>query len=235
MTHERYGAPLWSGLGHDGPVATTSASHGEPIRVHVRGDLLQAVLAPDEIVLWQGGPDPSVTFARQDVFLELGAFVFTSLAVVVFVGSFGTTVSFQILTGGILGFALYCVAGRFLYKKYDRRRTVYAVTTKRVLVLRNKGLDVTSVPSSERPRKVERHNDRVHGTMSWGTSGYAESIGELMSVRREPGWIRGTYWPSFGGSEGVSLWDVEDFDELLNAVSVARDGNLGGQTGGGRH
>ena len=144
----------------------------------------------------------------------------------------GAPLPFQLVTGCLLAYGLYCTAGRFVYKRFDRRRTVYAVTSQRVMVVRREGRDVVSVPSSDRPTRIERGNDGMHGTMRWGTVEVPESIGSLMSMRRRSDWLSGgTYWPSLSSSSDVSFWDVKDFDELVRATRLAATGGFGDEAG----
>ncbi|MGD0883079.1 MAG: hypothetical protein ABSB09_16060 [Acidimicrobiales bacterium] len=184
----------------------------------------RSVLAPDEVVIWRGGPDPNVTFAPQDAWIEVGAVVFLLLCItfvtLTIVG--GAPVSFILLASAITLFAIYGAVGRFFYKRYDRRRTTYLVTNRRALVIRRSGADVRSVPSSQAPTLIERRVDGRHGTLRWGTKGPATSIADLLSSERGSERFAGTYYPAWSQETGVSFWDVPEFEELLAAMAQAR-------------
>jgi hypothetical protein len=183
---------------------------------------LRAVLRPNEILLWHGEPDSSVTFAEQDIFREIFAALYVALALTGLLVAIvaGAPPSFQIFTGVILVYGLYLLVGRFFYKRFDRRRTIYAVTDQRALILRRDGRELSSEPSTRRPSNSERRKDGVHGNMSWGTPRPAETVGDLMATRRASQWGN-TYIPMYASSAGLSFWDVKDFDSLVKAARVA--------------
>ena len=61
---------------------------------------------------------------------------------------------------------LYLVVGRFFYKRWDRRRTRYAITDQRVVIIRSAGRDVKSGALAE-PNEVKRRRDGEHATFVW--------------------------------------------------------------------
>jgi hypothetical protein len=60
----------------------------------------------------------------------------------------------------------YFIWGRFVYKRWDRRRTVYAVTNQRVLVLR--GTTLQSMFISQLPGMNETTRPDGSGTLDFG-------------------------------------------------------------------
>lgn len=93
-------------------------------------------LETDETVLWRGKPEKLHLFSSQDVFmipfslLWAGFAVFWETTVIVqgapwFFILFG---SFFVLVG------LYITVGRFLWRAYVLKRTVYAITDRKVLI-----------------------------------------------------------------------------------------------------
>ena len=109
---------------------------------------LHVVLLPGEKVLWTGRPDPRRLVSRADLFLipfsvMWGGFaIFWELAVLGVIdfgdaGSGDAAPWFFALWGiPFVVAGLYLIAGRFLVKRWVRRRTVYAVTDQRVVVMR---------------------------------------------------------------------------------------------------
>jgi Domain of unknown function (DUF1707) len=98
---------------------------------------LEPHLVHDERVLWVGRPDPTKRFAKSDIFtvpfsLMWGGFaIFWETSVIV-----GGAPFFFALWGiPFVAIGLYMIAGRFVFKARLRRRTLYAVTDKRVLKL----------------------------------------------------------------------------------------------------
>ncbi len=101
-------------------------------------------LLRDERILWSGQPDPSILLSKADIFIIplsvlWAGFAFVVSGVLVALVIRGETVA---LVGGIIAWpmglmGLYILFGRFLYNRWVRRRTHYAVTDLRVLALTN--------------------------------------------------------------------------------------------------
>ena len=99
-------------------------------------------LLPAETILWTGKPNPYRLLACSDLVVIPFTLFFAGFALLWLKGSTGTGApDFFALVG--IPFVLvgqYLVWGRFIYKSWDRRRTVYAVTNQRVLILRGASL-----------------------------------------------------------------------------------------------
>jgi Domain of unknown function (DUF1707) len=110
---------------------------------------LEPHLVRDEHVLWSGRPDPGKRITRSDVFtvpfsLMWGGFAIFWEATVIVSGA----PIFCVLWGiPFVSIGLYMIAGRFFVKSSLRRRTLYAVTDRRVLrlVRRRSGDSVDAV------------------------------------------------------------------------------------------
>ncbi|MFC1483363.1 hypothetical protein ACFL56_03785 [Candidatus Margulisiibacteriota bacterium] len=115
--------------------------------------IFQPDLLSDERLLWTGQPDPSKLFTKGDIFmipfsLMWGGFAIfwetMALSFTVFSDAPDPVAYIFPLFG--LPFVIvgcYMIFGRFLLKKYKKKRTYYAVTNKRVIVLtqgRNKNI-----------------------------------------------------------------------------------------------
>ncbi|MGW4248984.1 hypothetical protein, partial [Nocardia sp. NPDC004722] len=93
-------------------------------------------LRADEQLLWLGGPDPDALFTVTDFFeIPLGL-VFTAGSIPPLAVAFSGGAIFPF---GIIGLlfaysGLYTAAGRIFRKRWLRRRTRYAVTTKRAVI-----------------------------------------------------------------------------------------------------
>lgn len=103
-------------------------------------------LLRDERVLWAGQPDPSVNFTMWDIFLVpfsliWGGFaVFWEVSVLVsMIPRNGMGVMFALFGIPFVLVGLYLIFGRFIYKRWRKHRTYYAVTNRRVLSLTKVG------------------------------------------------------------------------------------------------
>jgi hypothetical protein len=67
--------------------------------------------------------------------------------------------------GGVfVAIGFYILVGRFLYKRFDRRRGVYLLTDRRALVIRQSGREITTTPVRS-PSVIRRRRDGIHGTV----------------------------------------------------------------------
>ncbi len=186
----------------------------------------------DEQVLWEGAPDPTVIFAKQDRVLVPFSIVWAGFALFWEAGV--STAGF--IPGSIFGLVfvivgVYLVIGRFFYKRWDRRRTRYVVTNRRAVVLRSGGRSLQEAPIAFAPMQVELARDGRHASVVWSldpqpdrqAGGFARltSTGAMGST-----WLIGSGWPGSGGSRtpAVAFLDVTDFERLLAVVNQVRAG-----------
>jgi hypothetical protein len=132
-------------------------------------------LVGDERLLWVGRPDPKKRFAQSDLYMVPFSLMWGGFAIF-----WETTV---ILSGAPLFFmlwgipfvfgGLYMIAGRFFYKGWLRRRTLYAVTDRRALrlVRRRSGDSVDAVfldavPAVHRELRPDGRGSVIFGPLS---------------------------------------------------------------------
>ena len=144
--------------------------------------------------------DPRFRFSGGDIFLVpfsilWGGFaIFWEAAVLGFLGGKGTAPGFFVLWG--IPFVLvgqYLIWGRFLYKRYRNRRTFYALTNQRVLILtttRSRQLLTLFLNQLPIINKTVRRDGS--GTLEFGSSPnwaagvYANSGMDFMGARSGP-------------------------------------------------
>jgi hypothetical protein len=105
--------------------------------------VFQEYLLKDEKILWSGQPDPNIIFTPMDFFLVpfsllWGGFaIFWEAEVLTTMSPAGSPFPMQImfpLFGSVFVIVgLYFMFGRFIFKKWKKRRTFYAVTNRRIL------------------------------------------------------------------------------------------------------
>jgi hypothetical protein len=135
---------------------------------------LEQHLVGDERLVWVGRPDPKRRFARSDLYLVPFSLMWGGFAIFC-----ETTV---ILSGAPLFFALWgipfvaiglhMIAGRFFVKAWLRRRTLYAVTDRRVLsVVRRRSGDsvdavfLDAVPAVHRELRPDGSGSVIFGSV----------------------------------------------------------------------
>jgi hypothetical protein len=100
-------------------------------------NLFQNELQQGEKILWTGQPDPSILFTRYDVFLIPFSLLWGGFTIFWEIGvlSWGTPTFFALWGIPFVLIGLYLIFGRFIYKNYQKKKTYYAVTNQRVLIL----------------------------------------------------------------------------------------------------
>jgi hypothetical protein len=177
---------------------------------------LQRYLQAGEKILWTGQPDPSRLIGRLDGFLIPFSLMWGGGAIVWEGG--------VVLTGAPLLFWLwgvpfvvvgqYFIWGRFVYKRWDRRRTVYALTNQRALILRGGSLQSVFLNQLA----------TVHQT------GRADGSGSL-EFGSPAGWHGHGYWANTGmdlfapGSRVPAFYDIPDVAKVDRLVNQARIGS----------
>lgn len=106
-------------------------------------------LIDGETISWAGQPDPSVIFSKSDAImipfsLLWGGFaIFWELSALAPCkpgsGSGGTDFIFPLFGVPFVLIGIYMIIGRFFYKAWKKKRTYYAVTDQRILILTKTG------------------------------------------------------------------------------------------------
>jgi hypothetical protein len=173
-------------------------------------------LAPGERLLWAGRPDPGVRFAPVDALLVpfsvmWGGFaIFWEAAVLTEGGP-----PFFVLWGvPFVLVGLYFVFGRFVYKRWRKRRTAYGITNTRAIVAIGNSRMIDS-PVTGVPTSTKRSRDGRHVSITFGSKG---------------AWSHGGYYANTGmdilnmGDSSVGFFDVTQPEALIAAVERARSG-----------
>ena len=176
----------------------------------------QPDLFRDEKVAWAGQPDPRFHFTGGDIFLVPFSLLWGGFAIFWEAGVLGLlggdpAPGFFLIWG--IPFVLvgqYFIWGRFLYKAYKNRRTFYALTNQRVLILttlRSRRLQTIFLNQLPTLNKTVQRDGM--GTLEFGLSpawagAYANSGMELFAGRY------GAMVPAF--------YDVPDVERVYQLV-----------------
>jgi Domain of unknown function (DUF1707) len=151
--------------------------------LHLAGRIRDHLL-DGERLLWVGQPDPRKHFTRADRFLIpfsvlWGGFALSWESVALFATSdkgSHAPISFPVIGFLFTVLGIYFMVGRFFYKAYTKKRTTYAITDRRVLVLTGpNSLDAMflgSIPSVSQPGVS--HDGA--GTVAFGRGSGASAI-----------------------------------------------------------
>jgi hypothetical protein len=176
----------------------------------------QPDLFRDEKVAWAGQPDPRFHFSGGDIFLVPFSILWGGFALFWEAGVLGLLDGQPAPNPGALfgipfvAIGQYFIWGRFVYKAYKNRRTFYALTNQRVLILatlrsrRLQTLFLNQLPTIS--KTVQR--DGV-GTLEFGLSPswagtYANSGMELFAGR--------------SGQAAPAFYDIPDVESVYQLV-----------------
>jgi len=184
---------------------------------------IQSELLPGESVLWAGRPRTNVIFHKEDALLlpfslMWGSFaIFWEMGVTRFWGSKTPSAHpplFFVIWG--IPFVLigqYLIWGRFFYAAWKKKRTHYAVTNRRVLVVQDAWKRyVASAYIDTLPTLIKE--SRAGGS---GTLRFIPSLG-IWSGRR--GWDA---WDAMAIGSIPIFMDIEDVDSIYRLVSEVRE------------
>jgi hypothetical protein len=189
---------------------------------------LEQELAPGESIRWSGQPDPALLFSSQDIFLVPFSLLWGGFALfwesgvlgIFDKGGAGVGIgSFFVLWGiPFVVIGQYFIWGRFVYKRWMKRRTLYAVTDKRVVViadgrtLRTNSLFISQLPSVSRSRR-----GNGSGSITFGGGG-------IMSLMNGSAMYANTGMDFFARGPGaVAFYDIDDVDNVYRLIQEVRD------------
>jgi len=181
-------------------------------------------LRRDEQLLWHGTPDARVWFTSEDAFLIPFSLLWSGFA---FSWEFGVVSSggpglAQLWGIPFMALGLYLVVGRFFYKSYRKRHTVYAITTKRALILEPRSF--SDLPLGDQPVSVKRSRDSRHASVTF-TDAWLPGRGTRRPWRARgyvPGPNTGLDLLSRNAPYQFAFYDVPNPDPMLRALEQAR-------------
>jgi hypothetical protein len=165
----------------------------------VIGDVLEA----GERLLWSGGPQSGLMLRAGDIFLIPFSLIWGGFAIFweSMVIRQGASLEFPIFGSFFVVAGLYLIFGRFLTDAFQRRRTAYAVTDRRIVIVtqawqrRIRSLILANLG------EIELAKGRGgRGTITFGRD--ASSAARGYSPRGWPG--SGALAPAFEGIEGAA-------------------------------
>jgi hypothetical protein len=181
-------------------------------------ETVQQHLSQGERILWLGSPDPSKHFTPSDLFLVPFSILWGGFAIFweASVVAGGAPVFFALWGIPFVLIGLYLVVGRFFYKAYRKRRTVYAVTNHRVIsiVQSRRGEAVEASYLRAIPSISTNEDSNGRGSVEFGSS---SSVGRLANT--------GFGFFGSGGSatSGVNFYDIKDPRGVADLVERLQD------------
>jgi hypothetical protein len=187
-------------------------------------ELFQQELLYDERILWSGQPSPGKLFTPADIFLVPFSLLWGGFAIFweLTALNFGAPLLFKLFGIPFVCVGLYFIFGRFIFKCYLQKRTYYAVTNKRVLIItntRNKNLTaefIDRIPTINKKSRRDGSGTLIFGNYSPFHSMYGNSGMNSFSSHRN------AMAPSFDNIE-----KVDHVYNLINSIRKGQPSNMG--------
>jgi hypothetical protein len=190
--------------------------------ISVSGSDLESIerhLSSGERVQWAGRPDPSTHVNRGDAFLIPFSIMWGGFAIFWEASSIagGAPILFDLFGVPFVAIGLYFMVGRFAYKANRKRRTLYAVTNRRVMVIvhgrRGEAVDAANLRTL--PSVSTTVGADCSGSVEFGAS----------SPRARPYGNSGMELFTRGQGSGalVSFFDIDDPQGVADLVERLRD------------
>jgi hypothetical protein len=176
---------------------------------------IRATLRAHERLLWWGKSDPAVIFTKADALLIPFSALYFGFVLYFIIGGPNKLQGFGLVIEilfAVIGF--YYLIGRFLVKAVQKRRTLYALTDSRALVL--VGANSTqSVPTPTQAVSVSKSRNGEHISVTIGT----------LTGRRTTNMYANTGLDFMSRNPGlVAFYDVADVAGLEAALAAAPRG-----------
>jgi hypothetical protein len=190
-------------------------------------DRLAGYLRPGEQLLWSGRPDPAVLLGPGDAFMIPFSIFWLAFAIFWESGVIGSGAGPFFVIWGVpfLAIGSYAVAGRFVYKRINKKRTVYGITGQRAIIVAGNvvsDMPLRGVPTTVRYSRVGNHASVMFGDLSGRPDREPNFLGRRPRSR--------AYYANAYGNTGMELltrrsflpfafYDVADPAAMLAALS----------------
>jgi len=179
-------------------------------------DVAQSQLASGERIEWVGRPNPKRYFTRQDAVLIPFSLVWCGFAIFWEAAAIrgGANTFFALWGVPFVAIGLYLVFGRFIFRAYRTKRTVYAVTNRRVMTIvrGRRGEAVNAMYVRSIPNVSTNIGSDGRGSVEFGVSAPAAARYASSGL-------------DFGGSQagtGVGFYDVDGARDVADLVERLR-------------
>jgi len=190
--------------------------------------IFKEFLLKDEKILWMGQPNPNVNFTSMDWFLIPFSIMWGGFAIFWELGVLGVLsinnsnetnvpIVFSLFGIPFVIIGLYFIFGRFIYKKWKKRRTYYAVTNKRILILTNTTSKkvmaefIDNIPVINYSQKSNGVGSIRFGNFNFMTDMYENTGMDFFS--------------GFLGKSTPTFFDIDNVKEVYNIVNEIRNKN----------
>lgn len=179
-------------------------------------------LKKDEVIRWQGAPDPGVYFTRADSFFVPFSFVWLGFALfwTVAVAGSATAPRFTWLFGLVfVALGVFLVVGRFFVKAAVKRRTRYFLTDRRAIVIDPYGVREIALETAS--QVVSRPGDYAHIDVVFGAdTGPTAGLPGMANLRMYAN-TGMDFFAAWGPGLPIAFHDVADVEGLDIALEAS--------------
>jgi hypothetical protein len=189
-------------------------------------------LLKDEKILWQGMPNPEILFSSVDFFLIPFSLIWEGFAVIwvtaVFrlgffsISPFKTPLIFFALFGILFVITgLYFIFGRFIFKKWKKRNTYYAVTNKRIIIITKVFIKRVHAEFIEKIPSVNYSQGKKGcGSVRFGNANFTARMNPYNSPNNQ-----GLNFPYiYYGAAAPAFYDIDEPKKIYELVNRIRKG-----------
>jgi hypothetical protein len=181
-------------------------------------ELFREDLIMGERIIWTGQPEKRIIFSGEDILLVPFSLLWGGFAIwwefAVLRAYDGSISSLSFILFGIpfVIMGLYFIFGRFIYKKYQKRHTYYAITDKRAIILTKKRFG--KFIKTEYLNKIPSINKSIRsngiGTITFGNSSF---IGSMYGNSRMD------FFSRYSGQNVIIFCDIKDAEQVDKMVN----------------
>jgi hypothetical protein len=173
-------------------------------------------LMPGESILWAGKPNASVIFCKIDIFLVPFTVLWLGFIVYWIIGAAGASVTFSLFGLPFLLIGLFMVFGRFIIKTNRKRKTGYAVTNKRVIIIlmnpngirRNMiSADIKNIQNDSLSSNRHNNGSLIFGNLPYPAYFFNSGLDFMLG---------------FSHSNIVAFFDVDNIDQVYSVYRKAK-------------
>lgn len=107
-------------------------------------DFYQRYMLEDEYVLWKGKPEKSILFTGSDIAVGIFSILWLSFTVFWEMAIIESNAPLFAVVWGLpfVGIGLYMFFGRFLSAPFRRKKTIYVITNKKIIIKRGNKMEI---------------------------------------------------------------------------------------------
>lgn len=177
-------------------------------------ELFQPELVSGEKIMWTGQPHPKI-FSRGDILFIPASLLWGGIASLFGSLFFLTFSPIFIVIGAFFVFAaLYFVFGRFIYKIWKQKRTYYAVTDKRILIItRGWKKNVQTVFIDTVPAVNKSIGSSGRGSLRFGNTSFWASLSENTGL---------DFMATGYGTQAPQFYNIDDAQRVYDIIVELR-------------